>query len=197
MERMWIACVALSFGAALAGCGGRQGLMPADDADAGATAGASIGPVDLTGAPPELAMTCDHGIGTLAFDNPCLVGMNLLGDLSKPGEHEIECHLAGPGHPIVWAFLVPLAQIAQHPDQPLTFPSSFPTSPTSGMRVDVGGHKAGVSSAAGTVTFSRVDPTGRAFIARFNGTITWKETTGSTFSCAVDAPFWGAPGGFL
>jgi hypothetical protein len=47
------------------------------------------------------------------------------------------------------------------------------------------------------MTFSRVDPTARAFIAHFKGTIGWKTTTGSTFSCAFDGPLWGAPGSFL
>lgn len=46
------------------------------------------------------------------------------------------------------------------------------------------------------MTFSRVDGPGRAFVARLEGTFTWTEATGGTFSCAVDAPFWGAPGEF-
>jgi hypothetical protein len=198
MGRAWIAGAWLSLAATIVGCGGRQGLLQADEgADAGATV-ASVGPVDLTQAPPALPMTCDQGVGTIAFDNPCLVGLNLTGDRSKPGLHVVECHFAAPSHPVAWTFMLPLAQLAKLPNQPLTFPShDVPPPPGPGQLVDVGGLAASVSSVAGTVTFSRIDPTGRAFIARFMGTFIWKEASGSTFTCAVDAPFWGAPGGFL
>jgi predicted small lipoprotein YifL len=194
--------LALAAGVALVGCGGRQTLDLPPDLDGGTDAGttsarATIGPVDLTLAPRELPTSCDQGIGPLAFDNPCLVGMNLAGNPMSPGFHEVECTLAAPGHPMTWAILLVLSQVAANPDRPVTLPGEFATpSPTSGMTVDVGGTRAGISSVSGTITFSRVDPANRSFIARFQGTMTWKEESGATFSCAVDAPFWGAPGSF-
>jgi hypothetical protein len=203
MERTRTLCVSIVLGAALAGCGGRQGLSPADDGDlgggvdGGAPAPSAVGPIDLSQAPAQLALHCDQGVGALAFVNPCQVGLNLANGGTTPGFHETECHLVGAGDPIVWAFLLPLAQIAAHPDRALSFPADFPTSPTSGSPAIVGGKPASVSSVAGTMSFSRVDPTARAFIARFQGAVTWTRPTGSTFSCALDGPFWGAPGSFL
>jgi hypothetical protein len=64
------------------------------------------------------------------------------------------------------------------------------------MLVDVGGQQARVSSDSGAMTFIRVDPSNRAFVARFDGSVTWTESSGATFSCSVDAPLWGAPGEF-
>jgi hypothetical protein len=185
---------------ALASCGGRQTLdLPADgDAgtDAGKTARATIGPVDLTQAPSELPTSCDQGLGQVAFDNPCLVGFNLGGAPTTTGFHVVECTLAVAGHPVAWSFILPLAPIAAHPDQPLSFPNDFPPAPPLDQLIEIGGQPAGLSGVTGTVTFSRVDPTGRAFVARFVGKMTWTQGSGSKFSCAVDAPFWGAPGAF-
>jgi hypothetical protein len=186
-------------GAFLAGCGGRQVLGQPDDAPVGATpAAASVGAVDLSQAPAELEASCDQGVGTIAFRNPCLVSQSLGGDPAELGIHEVECSLATPDHPMTWSFLFSLAEVAANPDRPVDLPGAYATtSPTSGAPVDVGGRRAGVSGVAGTLTFSRVDPTNRAFVARFQGTMTWKDAAGTTFSCAVDAPLWGAPGSFL
>lgn len=46
-------------------------------------------------------MTCNHGVGTLAFDNPCLVGQNVAGGGSGIGVHEVECTIAAAGLPII------------------------------------------------------------------------------------------------
>jgi hypothetical protein len=195
MKRTWVVCVAASLMAALSGCGGRQNLLlPPDGTDAGgvATATATLGLVDFTQAPAELAMTCDHGVGTLAFDNPCLVGQNLSG--GGIGIHEVECTLAASGHPITWTFLLPLAQVIASPAKPLAFP--LPPGAPLGTLIDVGGQGASVSGFADAITFSRVDPTNRAFVARLKGTMTWKRQSGATFSCTIDSPFWGAPGNF-
>jgi hypothetical protein len=185
----------VAVGVILAGCGGRQGLSPPDDAGSeSAPAAATIGPVDLTQAPAQLPLSCDQGIGALAFDNPCLVGTNLSGG-GGTGFHETECRFHGMGDPVAWSFVLPLSEIAQNPDHPLSFPSDFPPTPTA-MAVDVDGQQAAVAHVAGAVTFSRVDPTARAFSAWFKGTISWTGTTAAAFTCVVDAPFWGAPGGF-
>lgn len=174
------------------GCGGRQTLdgPPANDGTAGAAAppAITIGPVDPTQAPAQLSMICDGGIGTIAIDSPCLVGFGLSSNASQSGPHEIECTLATSSHPIAWSFLlsIPTAQ------NPVT---SFPETP-SGLGVDVGGQNAHVSSTTGTLTFIRVDPSNRAFIAQFDGAVTWTEPSGTTFSCSIDGPLWGAPGNF-
>jgi hypothetical protein len=181
------------------GCGGRQGLSPAEDAGAAGTTGATgatIGPVDLAQAPSELTMTCDHGIGTLGFLNPCLVGQNLAGNQSSPGFSETECQLAGQGHPVVWSFLLPLMSLAEDPNQSLTAPAQLTMTPTGRQTVALGDGEGLISEVDGTLTFSRIDPTGRAFIGNFQGTVTWTTPTG-TFTCAVDGPLWGAPGQFL
>jgi hypothetical protein len=178
--------------AAFAGCGGRQGLLPADD-DGSAPASASIGSVDLTQAPRQLALSCDQGVGQLAFDNPCQVGANLTGH-GGVGFHETECHLSGAGHPVAWSFILPLSTVAANPARPLAFPSDFPIAPPSMDAVEVAGQEASVVGVVGTVSFSRVDPTTRAFSASFKGTISWNGA--EKFSCVVDGALWGAPGSF-
>ena len=192
----------LALGAALAACGGRQNLdPPADDGGTGAggAAGSALfGPVDLTQAPAEVPMTCDHGIGSVAFVNPCEVGMNLFGPTATtPGENETECHFAGPGAQVVWSFLLPLDKIVMDPGTPLQVPGDLRQVPAEGTSVQLGGQAATVASVAGVVTFSRVDPAGRAFIGHLTGTITWNGSVDPTITCAVDAPFWGEPGEFL
>jgi hypothetical protein len=190
---VWILCL---MGAALGtGCA-NQALSPSDAAISPTDAtGGTIGPVDLSQAPTELTIDCDHGVGQLALVNPCLVGESLTGAPASIGTHETECRLAGGSEPIAWAFLLPLAAIALHPDQALTFPTGLPSAAPWGP-VDVGGQKASVSGVAGTLTFSRVDPTARAFVGQFKGVITWTGSNG-TFSCSVAGPFWGAPGNFI
>jgi hypothetical protein len=194
--------VSLSLAVVIVGCGGRQILLQPDEAaDAGVpvTATAAIGPVDLTQAPAEIATTCDHGVGTITFVNPCLVGHNLGGG-SDVGFHVVECSLTTSQDPHAWAwsFMLPLVEVAKTPDRPLMFPGDLPPLPASNDPEVVGGRAAHLSSVTGAVTFSRVDPTARAFIGRLKATMTWKDdSSGATFSCDADAPFWGAPGGFL
>jgi len=195
MRRRVAAASILLLGVALAGCGGRQGLEPADDGGrADGSPSAAVGPVDLTYAPRQLPLSCDHGVGPLAFFNPCEVGSNLSGQ-GGVGFHETECRFFGAGEPVAWSFVLPLSTIEQHPERPLSFPADFPTTP-SAIPVQVGVQQAKVTKAEGTVTFSRVDPTTRAFIGWFKGTISWAGSSTPTFSCAVDAPLWGAPGSF-
>jgi hypothetical protein len=109
--------------------------------------------------------------------------------------HEVECTLAAAGHPITWTFLLPLGQVIGQPTKPISFP--LPPGGIPGRSISVDGTLASVSGFAGAITFSRVDPTNRAFVARLKGTMTWTEQSGSTFSCQIDSPFWGAPGGFV
>jgi hypothetical protein len=192
----------LVFGATLAACGGRQNLDPPDD-DGGTGAGGAagsplLGPVDFSQAPTQIPMTCDHGIGAVAFVNPCEVGMNLFGEgATTPGADETECHFAGQGAPIVWSFVLPLYKIAMNPGAPLQIPDDVPSVPAENPLAELGGQEASVASVSGVLTFSRVDPTGRAFIGHLRGTVTWNGSVDATITCVVDAPFWGAPGEFL
>ena len=79
VPRSWPTSVALLIGGMIAGCGG-IGALSADDAnDSGAPMAALVGPVDLSLAPAQLEMTCDHGVGALALAVPCEVGNNLQG----------------------------------------------------------------------------------------------------------------------
>jgi hypothetical protein len=186
------------------GCSGQTLQSPDDsgsgDGSGGADAAGLLGPVDLSQAPTSVTMDCDHGIGQLAFVNPCLIGENLAGRGGNGiGFHETDCHLAdGVGDTIAWVFTLPLITIAMHPDQPLIFPTNLPTPPPPPprSRAEIGGETVTVTHVDGTMTFSRVDPTTRAFSGHLRGTVTWAGPT-KNFSCSVDAPFWGAPGGFL
>jgi len=103
--------VAIALGSALAGCGD--------------SSKASVGPVDVAQAPAELALSCDHDVGPIAFDNPCLVGESLGGgNEAALGVHEVECALATSGHPVTWAFLLSLAEVTAKPVLPRN--GSFP-----------------------------------------------------------------------
>jgi len=175
--------------AALAGCGGRQNLLlPPDE---------GTGTIDFSEAPATLPMTCDHGVGAVALDDPCLVGFNVAStDPTSVGVHEVECTLATPTHPLAWGFIISLANLSASPGATLSFPGDVPMPPTSRPQVSIGSRRASVMGIAGKLAFSTVDAAHRAFVAHLEGTITWTASDGSTFSCAVDAPLWGAPGSF-
>jgi hypothetical protein len=219
MTRTWALAAALAL---VASCGGRQTLdLPADDdgtagtsatagngGAAGATAAAgnsgaagafgaagamapAVGFIDLRQAPPTFSMKCDSGVGVITFVNPCLVGQALGGtsDPTSTSAREVECTVATPAGDVGWSFLMIFP--------PLQNPQTFlPLTPTASV-VDLGnGQQARISMVTGALTFSRVDPTNRAFVARFIGGVTWTEPSGATFQCTIDTPVWGAPGGF-
>jgi hypothetical protein len=200
------------------GCGGRQmlDLAPADGGAAGTSGGGAttggngaatgsaaaggnagvggaggapaVGIIDLTQAPPTFSMSCDETVGTIAIVNPCLIGGKLGGnaDPSSPAPHEVECKIGSSGD-VVWSFLVVFP--------PLQNPQMVALTPTA-VDGQVGNDKARVTSVTGSLTFDRVDPTNRAFVAQFSGTVTWLEQSGRTFSCVVFDSIWGAPGPF-
>ena len=136
-------------------------------------------------------MTCDSGVGVITFVNPCLVGQVLGGDHDPtvPGPHEVECTVETSAGSVGWSFELIFPPL-QNPQ------TILPLTPTA-LGVDLGnGEKAGISVVTGALTFSRVDPTNRAFVARFIGVLTWTEPSGATFQCKMDTPIWGAPGPF-
>jgi hypothetical protein len=188
--------LALAWVSLVAGCGGRQMLEPPGDSGGAAGAGGapatfSVGAVDFTKAPTEIPATCPGGFGAISFQNPCLVGQNLDGQ-GTLGVHEVECHLDVAGSPAVWSFLLVLSTVsATSPTVSGPFPQG-----TAHAIVTIGGVTAAVDSMTGTFTFSQIDPQSGAFVARFQGTVLWTEELGQSFRCTIDAPFWGAPGGF-
>ena len=189
MKGTWLAGAIL---VAAAGCGGRQNLfLPPDDggaAGAGATGFPETAAVDVSQAPPQLSMSCDHGVGTIAIVDPCLVGHSFNISSGEAGTHAVECRLATPSRPLLWSFVVNLPPL----ENPVT---TFPIVPGQAP-VQVGGQEATVSKVTGSLTYSRIDPSNRAFIAHFTGVVTWTDASGVTFNCSVDGPLWGAPGGF-
>jgi hypothetical protein len=199
MRGSWLVCAAL---VAAAGCGRQILLQPPDGADAaaaGATGGAAgtagtgsfeTATVDITQAPSGFAMSCDVDavVANVFFDNPCHVGHSFNGGVGEVGPHEVECTLNVPGHPVAWSFLL---DMPPHQNPVTIFPKVPAASP-----VVVAGLQASVAKTEGSLTFSRVDPSNLAFIAFFRGTVTWTDSSGRTFTCAVAAPLWGAPGGF-
>jgi hypothetical protein len=175
----------------LGACDGSGASVESRGSDA-----ASIGPVDLTKAPATLEMTCGGGVGAVTIEQPCLVGFNLAGDQVAPGVHATECRLASSERPLVWTFLLPLAQIARDPGVPLHLPSGAATVNDGEVPVALDGQQATVLRVTGDLSFSRVDPEVRAFAGTLDGTVTWKTASGAQIDCTVDGPFWGAPGLF-
>jgi hypothetical protein len=201
--KSWTAWSALAL---LSSCGrtGHNGDSPAGDNSAGAAAGGTdssppgVGPIDASGQPEALPMTCEGRAQSLAFKLPCLVGQNLSGQLDEPGYHVVECELAGMPDQTAVSFIVPLKQLPELLNQPVSIPfDGIPgPPPSSGVALDAE-HFAGALS--GVVTFSQVDVDGRAFVARLEqGHVVWSGDQGSKFACStLDGPFWASAGSFI
>ena len=156
-----------------------------------------IGPVDLAQAPATLSMTCAGG-AALAFEMPCLIGLDLTGpDPTAVGVHATECRLAQPARPLVWSFLFPLADVRAAPSTPLQVPLGLPPVTGSQEAIVLQGEPATMSSVTGDLTFRKVDPSVRAFIGTLTATVVWTSASGTQTSCQIDGPFWGGPGDFL
>lgn len=173
------------------------GAEPEPDA-ANTTPDDRVGPVDLTLAPASVAMTCDGAAGTVTLVQPCLVGMDLraAGEM-VPGIHAVECRLADGAHPLAWSFLLPMAMVAHDPGHVLQIPGESPTVPNLADSITLGSVQAKLTTVTGGVTFSRVDPVGRAFAATIDAKAVWKPTSGPDITCDLRGPLWGAPGDFL
>jgi hypothetical protein len=207
MKSIRLGLAPLLLGAA-SSCSGNP--LQADESakDAGVPVASLSGSVDPSQAPVSLAMTCDRDVGSLALKLPCEVGQNLLGqNRDELGFNEVECHATSSGQPIVWSLLLVFSQILQNSDRSVAFPNAVQASPNQSveylppppdaMPTNIGGELFNISRAEGTISFARIDSRGRAFSGSLKGTFSWTGTTGSTFSCNVDGPFWGGPGGFL
>jgi hypothetical protein len=199
--------VLLLLGAA-SSCSGNPLQVGESAKDSGVPVATLTGSVDLSQAPISLEMTCDRDVGSLALKLRCEIGQNIPGqNRDELGFNEVECHATSSGQPMVWSLLLVFSQILQHSDRSVTFLNAVKASPNQSveylppppdaMPTNIGGELFNISRAEGTISFARIDSPGRAFSGSLKGTFSWKSTTGSTFSCDVDGPFWGAPGGFL
>jgi hypothetical protein len=188
------------------GCGGRAN---APDTDAAAGAGASgfagsptevggasssagapgVGPIDTTGLPEAFPEPlCDGPLKSIHLVLPCKVGMPLS------AFNVVECYdTAGR---TALSFEIELAKAASSIGQPLPFSSAFPHVPTTSL--EVGGVNY-TGTLQGTVTFTQVDPAGRAFVASLTRpSVAWKDATGTETDCDLDPmELWATPGNFL
>jgi hypothetical protein len=156
---------------------------------------AEVAPVDVSQSPAALTMTCDGG-SSLSIAMPCLIGLNLGQDPNAPGIHATECRLATSEAPLVWSFLFPLANVRANPSTSLHAPADMPPAGDA-QAIQLNGESASISSITGDLTFTRVDPTARAFSGAFKGTAVWTSPSNTQMTCQIDGPFWGAPGTFL
>ncbi|HVU49661.1 MAG TPA: hypothetical protein VHL80_03180, partial [Polyangia bacterium] len=174
--------------------GGGAGTPGAAGTGAAGVFGApyEVGAVDLSRADPTFSMTsCDGGIGTLTFVNPCLVGNNLTGatDPSAPGPHVVECTTTMDLGAVSWSFIVSLPPTLN----PQTVFLLAPGNPT----IDLpNGQQARATMVEGQLTFLVVDPGNQAFEGRFVGDVRWTESSGYPALCTLDAVIWGAPAPF-
>ena len=189
-------------------CSGSPLPVSGGATDSGVPIAPLVGSVDLSQAPASLEMSCNRDVGALALTMPCEVGQSWLSEHDKLGVNEVDCHLTTSGHPMVWTFVLAFYQVLQHPDLPVTFPNDPQASPGQSVNflppppglttgTEIGGEAFQISNSTGTISFSRIDSPGRAFSGHLKGIFAWTGTTGSTFSCDVDGPFWGSPAGFL
>lgn len=184
----------------LSGCGGRakSHAMPEEAGAAGAPSEPGLGGIDPDAQPSQLGLECDDPLRMLSFQLPCLVGLNLNGDLSAPGRHVVECSLTTtPGQPAAVAFTLPLRDLPEHLNEPLTLPLDGIGAPPP-LGVTLGSEVFTGSLGAGVITFSQVDLDKRHFVATLAASVSFKGQAGSSFECnTVDQKIWGDAGSFL
>ena len=201
--KYWVALAALTL---LSGCGrtGHNGnLTPGDNSTGAAADGAEawpagVGPIDASGQPDALPMTCDGRAESLAFKLPCLVGQNFSGQLGQPGYHVVECELEGMPDQTAVSFIVPLKELPELLNQPVDLPFDSIPGPPPSLGVALGAeHFTGTLS--GIVTFTQLDVDGRAFVAHLEqGRVVWSGDQGGNFACStLDGVFWAVAGSFL
>ena len=194
------------------GCGGStalatgadSGIMYEHPGDATSDAFAiGVGPIDASGAPSELVLTCAGAVGPVALSLPCKVGEALPGGGAQSIYNVTECDLAGPQdnmppHIPAISLTIPLGEIPTHLNQP--FPIGvLPTEPPGfGSLPGYPGEKFS-GSLKGDAVFVEVDPVGRAFVGRLQqATVAFGGDKGDSFSCTVsDGAFWAVAGAFL
>jgi hypothetical protein len=199
MKRLFLTGVAL-----LAGCGGTMSFSTdASDAGSGADMSApvatipGVGPIDASGAPAEVVMTCAGKASQIALKMPCAVGFNILGgdELMTAGYNGTECELAGSPGVVALGLLVPLGTLSQRLNEPVEIPGVLAPS----SELELQGEAFKMEAIAGTAVFSQVDPVARAFVGRFLVlNVQWKGNLGGTVDCKlIDGAFWAVAGNFF
>jgi hypothetical protein len=186
----------------LGGCGGSIAERASQDAepstpdasaleasDAGDAPPIGVGPIDASGQPTELTMTCDGSSPQIALKLPCLLGGDLGGGL-----HALECqrpNTASAYSPTdtVFSMSVPLVQLSMQLNQTVPLPFTNLPLPPSG---DFGPF-------VGAAVISQVDLVSDAFVGKIErASVPWIGTLGDAMTCAVvDGPFWAVAGPFL
>jgi hypothetical protein len=188
----WLALVLLALGCGgraenqdTASTGGSEAAGGAPSVDVAGSSGSvstpGVGPIDASGLPTELPIACPGLTSPPQLALPCKVGMSLTRAEGPGSINVLECYdLAGNA---AFSTTIPFGNLPTMLNQPVQIPfASLPQEPSTG------------SNLSGTVVFSRVDPVGRAFVARLiGGAMPWMGVT-----CTIpDTPFWGVQGGFI
>lgn len=163
---------------------------PTEIAGATSSAGApGVGPIDTTGLPQEFPEPlCDGPLKSLRLALPCKVGMP-LGSFNV-----VECYDSA-GHTAL-SFRIELGKAASSIGRALPFAATLPEVPTTS--IEVNGERY-TGSLNGSVTFTQVDPAGRAFVAFLTREfVAWKDAAGTRTDCDYDPmQLWATPGDFL
>jgi hypothetical protein len=201
--RLFVTVVGLAW---LCGCGrtAHESNPPSENNAAGATLGenggspADVDPIDVSGQPTALPMTCEDGHEVLSFKLPCAVGASLTGQGGATQLNVVECELVGyPDHAAI-SFIVPLGRLPELLNEPRNIPFEDipPTPPALGVAL---GDEHFVGTLSGVVTFTQVDVDRRTFLASLEqGHVVWNGDHGSGFACnTVNGAFWAIAGDFL
>lgn len=189
-------------------CGGR-----AQGPDTGTSAGASggeggagadapgVGPIDTTGLAMEFPeLLCAGSLASLHLVLPCKIGMRLPGS-ADGGSSVVECY--DTSGRVALNFVINLTSAARSIGTSVRLPFNpssgasplFPLPPTS-IEVD-GVNYEGVLN--GSLTFERVDPSGRGFVAFLTlAFISWTDPQGNMTDCDFDPMrLWATAGNFI
>ncbi len=181
-------------------CGGRaesQGSTGSGGSNAaGGVAGSSssaagapgVGPIDTAGLPTELPLVCPDEVAVPKLKLPCKIGGSLLGGVEGPESvNVLECY--DSSGTTAFSTVIPFGKLPTLLNQPLQMPfAALPAPPPEGTL-----------KLSGTVTFSKVDPVGRAFVALLvGGSVSYVGSNGETVTCKIpDTPFWAVQGQFI
>jgi hypothetical protein len=190
-------------------CGGKEvvsaepsthpSTAPMDAGADGGGASSRLGPIDASGLPSEVVMTCE-GKTQITLKLPCSVGLDSQGG-DGIGENVTECELSSQpavlpaGRPPVLSLIMPLKAIADRLNEPFAIPGDIPPAPS---LLTFDGESFTMTTMEGTATFSQIDPA-RAFVGQLRVVkVQWDGAAGGVVVCnANNQPFWGLRGNFL
>jgi len=148
------------------------------------------GPIDASGAPTQLVMSC-QGTGapsTLAFKLPCAVGLAPL--------EVTECYALGENTSPVLNFILPLGFLASHLGEPISL-DHVPREPGGSPLIE--GEITYSLASVGPLTVTQVDTVGRAYVGRLD-VVEFTSVTEASVSIvcsARGATIWALPGSFF